>query len=225
MRNSEPVIRALNVEKKYKSDFIEVPAVAGVSFEVEQGAFCALMGPSGCGKSTLLHILGCLDRPTAGQVFFEGADVTKLSDEVLADTRNKKIGFVFQMFNLLPRMTVGRNVELPLVYAGIGKRERTRYVSATLEELELRKRMDHLPSQISGGERQRAAIARALISSPSIILADEPTGNLDSKTSEVIMGLFKRLNREGATLFVVTHDPQVASYAGRVFHMKDGLIS
>jgi len=224
MNKSETVIAAVNVEKKYSSDSIEVPAVGGVSFEIERGEFYALMGPSGCGKSTLLHILGCLDRPTAGRVFFEGTDITSLSDEELAGIRNKKIGFVFQMFNLLPRMTVWRNVELPLVYSGAGKRERRRKILDIMKALEIEKRAAHLPSQISGGERQRAAIARALVSSPSIILADEPTGNLDSKTSRGLMELFTKLNEGGVTILVVTHDAEVAACARKVLYMRDGLI-
>ena len=224
MNKSETVIAVVNVEKKYSSDSIEVPAVGGVSFEIRRGEFYALMGPSGCGKSTLLHILGCLDRPTAGRVFFEGTDITSLSDEELAGIRNKKIGFVFQMYNLLPRMTVWRNVELPLIYSRVGKRERRQKVLNMLKALEIEKRAAHLPSQISGGERQRVAIARALISSPSIILADEPTGNLDSKTSRATMNLLEKLNEGGVTLFVVTHDPDVAASAGQILSMKDGLI-
>jgi putative ABC transport system ATP-binding protein len=201
----------------------EVRALDGLDLKIRKGEYVAIMGPSGSGKSTLMNILGCLDTPSAGKYILNGNDVTLLDGE-LAQIRNKEIGFVFQSFNLLPRYTALENVELPMMYAGISKDERRKRGIQALGEVGLQERMDHLPNQLSGGQRQRVALARAMVNNPSIILADEPTGNLDSRTSYEIMELFGRVHRSGNTVIVVTHEDDIAAYAQRVITLKDGKI-
>lgn len=213
-----------NVTKVYKMDEVEVRALDGVSFAIKRGEFVAIMGPSGSGKSTVMHLLGCLDRPTSGQIFLEGLELSRASDNQLAEIRNAKIGFVFQQFNLLPRESALRNVETPAIYAGMKRSERVRRARELLERVGLGDRLFHFPSQLSGGERQRVAIARALMNDPAIVLADEPTGNLDTKTGEEILALFEGLHKEGRTVVLVTHDRRVAEYASRILHMQDGRI-
>ncbi|MCX8103525.1 MAG: ABC transporter ATP-binding protein [Candidatus Bipolaricaulota bacterium] len=213
-----------DVTKVYKMDEVEVRALDGVSFAIQRGEFLAIMGPSGSGKSTVMHLLGCLDRPTSGRMVLDGLDLLKASDNQLAEIRNAKIGFVFQQFNLLPRENALRNVETPAIYAGARRAERVRRAKELLERVGLGDRLFHFPSQLSGGERQRVAIARALMNDPAILLADEPTGNLDTKTGEEILALFQHLHDEGRTVVLVTHDQRVASYASRILHMQDGRI-
>ncbi|KYZ75381.1 macrolide ABC transporter ATP-binding protein [Anaerosporomusa subterranea] len=213
-----------DVTKVYQMGDTVVNALAGVSLSVKAGEFTAIMGPSGSGKSTLMNILGCLDRPTAGSYQLDGQEVAALSDDQLAVTRNKKIGFVFQNFNLLPRMSAHQNVALPLIYAGVEKAARQDLATEALQLVGLGDRMHHKPSELSGGQRQRVAIARALVNSPTIIMADEPTGNLDTKSGDEIMATFIELNRQGRTIILVTHEPDIAAYARRVIHVRDGLI-
>ncbi|OGC05258.1 macrolide ABC transporter ATP-binding protein [candidate division WOR-1 bacterium RIFOXYA12_FULL_43_27] len=203
---------------------MEVAALNGVSVDISRGEFVSIMGPSGCGKSTLMHILGCLDRPTEGKIFLDEVDVGGLDDNQLADIRNKKVGFVFQTFNLLPKLNAIENIELPLIYAGISLEERRRRALELLELVGLKDRANHRPSELSGGQSQRIAIARALINNPSIILADEPTGNLDSKSGAEIIHLFKELNEKGITLIMVTHDQDIGRNSKRIVRLKDGLI-
>jgi putative ABC transport system ATP-binding protein len=212
------------VTKVYKMGEVEVRALDGISFTIQQGEFLAIMGPSGSGKSTVMHLLGCLDRPTSGQMVLDGLELLRATDNQLAEIRNAKIGFVFQQFNLLPRESALHNVETPAVYAKAKRKERLQRARELLERVGLGDRLSHFPSQLSGGERQRVAIARALMNDPAIILADEPTGNLDTKTGEEILVLFERLHQEGRTLVLVTHDHRVAQYASRIIHMQDGLI-
>ncbi len=219
-----PLIKTIGLWKIYQLGKTQVEALRGVDLEIEEGEYVAIMGPSGSGKSTLMNLLGCLDTPTKGKYYLEGKDVSVLSDDELALIRNKKIGFVFQSFHLLPRTSALHNVELPLIYAGLSKKERIKKAMQALEEVDLADRIHHHPSELSGGERQRVAIARALVNDPSIILADEPTGNLDSKTGAEILDLFDRIHKKGNTVIVVTHDPEVAARAERVIHLKDGKI-
>ncbi|MDX2160132.1 MAG: ABC transporter ATP-binding protein [bacterium] len=207
----------------YKMGDIEVHALRGVDLKIHEGEFVSIMGPSGSGKSTLMNILGALDQPTSGEYFLDGVDVSRLSEAELAKVRNKKIGFVFQSFNLLKRTTALRQVELPLIYAGVGGR--TRKATAALESVGLGKRLDHLPSELSGGQQQRVAIARALVNEPAMILADEPTGNLDSRSGTEVMQIFQRLNREeGITVVFVTHDSWIARHTNRVVILRDGKV-
>ena len=220
------MIEVQNLTKIYRLGIVEVPALRGVSFRIERGEVVAIMGQSGSGKSTLMNVLGCLDLPTSGQYFLDGEDISRMSDDQLAAIRNQKVGFVFQQFNLLPRMTVRRNAELPLTYNG-GKPEKEIHqrAEAILNAVGLGDRVNHRPTELSGGQQQRVAIARALINQPDLILADEPTGNLDSHTGADIMRLLLRLNKEsGLTLVFVTHDPALAAQAQRVIHLRDGMI-
>ena len=219
------ILEVQNVKKSYRMGKVIVPALRGVSFKVEEGEFLTIFGPSGSGKSTLLHLMGGLDRPDDGRIWVDGLDLLKLNDDELAELRLRKIGFVFQFFNLLPRLTALRNVELPLSVAGVPEKEALQRAREMLRLVGLEARMNHRPSELSGGEQQRVAIARALINNPKIILADEPTGNLDTKTGWEIVQLMKRLNEERKQTFVVvTHDPQIAETANRMIHLKDGLI-
>jgi len=215
-----------DVHKTYRTGEMEVRAVRGVSLEIQRGEFVALMGASGSGKSTLMNILGCLDRPSAGRYVLDRSDVSKLDRDQLADIRNSKIGFVFQGFNLLPRTSARENVELPLLYGGhhLTNLQLREKADAVLASVGLQGREDHHPSQLSGGQQQRVAIARALINDPEVLLADEPTGNLDSRTSVEIMGVFQELNERGITIIMVTHEPDIASYARRDVVMRDGLV-
>ncbi len=218
------MIKATGIKKTYRIGKVEVAALREITLEIKEAEFVSITGPSGSGKSTLMHILGCLDRPTSGRLFLDDKEVGKLNSNDLAKIRNEKIGFVFQGFNLLPRSTALRNVELPLVYAGANRRERAKRARIALERVEMAHRLYHRPTELSGGERQRIAVARALVTNPSLILADEPTGNLDSKTGEGILRLFQKLHLQGHTLIVVTHERYVSEYADRVIHLKDGLI-
>jgi putative ABC transport system ATP-binding protein len=221
---AEALIQIADVKKTYRMGDVDVNALAGVSLAVTEGELVAIMGASGSGKSTLLNILGCLDRPSEGQYWLCGEEVSRLDAEALADTRNKTLGFVFQSFNLLARTTAVENVELPLVYAGVAPRERRRRAVEALERVGLADRLRHLPSQLSGGQQQRVAIARALVNEPRLILADEPTGNLDSRASVEMISLLQRLGEEGITVVLVTHEPEIAAYARRVIIVRDGLI-
>jgi putative ABC transport system ATP-binding protein len=222
-----PLIELTDVRKIYHLGEVEVVALRGVSLTIDRGEFVALVGPSGSGKSTLMHILGCLDRPTSGQYFLDGQDVSQMSKDELAEVRNNKIGFVFQGFNLLSRTSAVDNVELPLLYSGTKMKsaERRKRAMESLEAVGLGQRFDHHPNQLSGGQQQRVAIARALITRPSILLADEPTGNLDTRTSIEVMGIFQRLNRErGITVLVITHEVDIAEYGTRIIACRDGQI-
>lgn len=219
------LIEVRNITKIFKLGEFETIALRGVSFSIEKGEFVAIIGPSGCGKSTLMHILGCLDKPTAGQYFFENKDVSKLSDDELAEIRKRKIGFVFQQFNLLPRATVLRNVALPLIYSGVSKQKREEVAKLVLRDSAFPEEFwSHLSNQLSGGMMQRVAIARALVNNPLLILADEPTGNLDSKTGEIVLETFKNLNQKGRTIILVTHEKYIAEQAKRIISLKDGEI-
>ena len=219
------VIRLESIVKNYKIGTILVEALREVSLVVHKNEFVALMGPSGSGKSTLMNILGCLDTPTSGNYFLNGEDVSKMDDNALAEIRNRQIGFVFQTFNLLPRSTALENVMLPLIYAGVGKVKRIELAKQTLEEVKLGDRMAHKPNELSGGQRQRVAIARALVNHPAIILADEPTGNLDSKTSVEILGLLEDIHKMGNTVIIVTPEEDIAQHAHRIIRLMDGKIN
>ena len=219
------MIEVKNITKVYKSGNVETKVLKGISFSINNGEFVAIIGPSGSGKSTLMHILGCLDTPTSGQYFFEGREVSKLSDDELADIRREKIGFVFQSFNLLPRTTVLRNVMLPLAYANFPKDRRKEIAKKSLLSSGLdEKSFNHLSNQLSGGEMQRVAIARALVNNPALIFADEPTGNLDSKTGELVMETFRKLNEQGRTVILITHEKYIAENARRKISIRDGEI-
>ena len=213
-----------DVVKTYWMGDNEVRALAGIDLTIETGEYTAIMGPSGSGKSTLMNILGCLDRPTSGSYMLDGAEVATLDDDELALTRNRKIGFVFQNFNLLARMTSLQNVALPMTYAGVERKERLEKARLALERVGLGDRIHHKPNELSGGQRQRVAIARALVNDPTIILADEPTGNLDTKSGDEIMAIFNELNAHGRTVVLVTHEPDIAAYTRRVIHFRDGKI-
>jgi len=221
---ADPLIRLEDVTKVYQTGDVEVRALAGVSLTVESGEFVAVMGSSGSGKSTLMNILGCLDRPTEGRYRLAGREVQRMDRNELAEVRNHVLGFVFQNFNLLSRTSALENVELPLVYQGVSAKERHRRATAALEKVGLGKRIDHTPNQLSGGQQQRVAIARAIVGQPKVILADEPTGNLDSRTSVEVMSIFQELGRSGITVVLVTHEPDIAEYATRVVVVRDGLI-
>jgi putative ABC transport system ATP-binding protein len=218
------IIHIEEVWKTYRMGPQLVHALRGLSLEVGRGEYVAIMGPSGSGKSTLMNVIGCLDSPTQGRYALNGRDVSRLSDNQLAEVRNHQIGFVFQTFNLLPRQNCLQNVELPLIYAGLPGRERRRRAAEALESVGLGDRMDHKPNELSGGQRQRVAVARALVNRPAILLADEPTGNLDTATSAEIMRLFEQLYRQGHTLIVVTHEDDIAHHARRIVHLRDGLV-
>lgn len=223
--SEQPLIEIQDITKVYTLGDVQVHALRGVSIQVGHGAFMSIMGPSGSGKSTMMNVLGCLDQPTSGSHLLDGVDVGALNDNALAEIRNRKIGFVFQTFNLLPRTTALQNVELPLIYRGIGGRERRRKVLEALEMVGLADRVHHRPSELSGGQQQRVAIARALVTQPDIILADEPTGNLDSRSGAEILLIFQRLNLEtGITIIFVTHDPNIAAHTRRIVRLLDGRI-
>ncbi len=219
-----PLIETHDLWKTYVMGAEEIHALRGVSVEIERGEYIAIMGPSGSGKSTLMNLMGCLDTPTRGSYLLNGRRVSDMNDNELARIRNEEIGFVFQTFNLLPRVSALYNVELPLVYAGLAARDRETRAKAALEKVDLLPRMTHRSNELSGGQRQRVAIARALVNNPSLLLADEPTGNLDSKTGAEIMALFARLHQAGNTIVLVTHEADVAAFAHRILHLKDGQV-
>ena len=222
--DNRPVIELRNVKKMYRMGTQEVHALAGVSLSIYKIEYIAIMGPSGSGKSTMMNIIGCLDTPTSGEYYLKGQNVSDMSDDELARIRNKEIGFVFQTFNLLPRVNCLQNVELPLIYSGLRKRKRHELATQALQNVGLADRMHHKPNELSGGQRQRVAVARALVNNPSILLADEPTGNLDSRTGEEIMQLFEALYRQGNTIVVVTHEEDIARHARRILRLRDGMI-
>ncbi len=221
---SDPIIRLTGITREYVMGSEKVLALRGVDLDIARNEYVAIMGPSGSGKSTMMNMLGCLDTPSGGQYWLNGQEVSTMADDDLARVRNREIGFVFQTFNLLPRATALANVELPLVYAGVSTRERKRRAEAALERVGLGNRMDHRPNELSGGQRQRVAIARALVNEPSILLADEPTGNLDSATSIEIMRVFGALHAQGQTVILVTHEPDIAEHAHRVVVLRDGKV-
>ncbi len=219
------VVMAENIEKKFQLDGLTVPVLAGISFAIKKQEFVAIMGPSGSGKSTLLNLLGCLERPTSGKIIIEDTDTSSMSDDEIAKIRGEKIGFVFQTFNLVPRLDAMQNVEMPMIYKEIPKQKRLERSRLLLENVGLGERLKHRPPQLSGGERQRVAIARALANEPAIILADEPTGNLDTKAGEQIMEIFEKLHANGRTIIMVTHDLKIGSRADRIIRIEDGRIS
>lgn len=221
----KPIIHASHLSKIYKTDVLETVALDNVSFDIQKGEFVAIMGPSGSGKSTLMHILGALDKPTAGVYILDGENVENLSDDELSDIRNRKIGFVFQAFNLLPRTTTLKNVMLPLAYAGVPRVQREEIAIKYLKMVGLGDRLYHTSNQISGGQQQRVAIARSLVLNPAIILADEPTGNIATAQAEEIMAIFQQLNDEGHTIVMITHEPDIAQHAKRIIHIRDGKIA
>lgn len=221
---AKTIIEVKNLSKIYKTDLIETTALDNVSFKIEEGEFVAIMGPSGSGKSTLMHILGALDKPTSGQYILDGHNVEKLNDDELSEIRNKKIGFVFQAFNLLPRTTCLKNVMLPMAYGGIPKEKREDKAIKLLDMVGLKDRIHHTSNQISGGQQQRVAIARALVMNPSLLLADEPTGNIASAQADEIMSIFEKINDEGNTIVMITHEPDIAEHAKRIILIKDGKI-
>lgn len=221
---SNPLIKITNIKRDFVLGNEIVYVLKGIDLEINKGEYVALMGPSGSGKSTLMNLLGCLDTPTSGTYILNNKDVSKMKDDELAEIRNKEIGFVFQTFNLLPRTTALDNVALPMIYAGFSKSERKIRATEVLTQVGLNDRMDHQPNQLSGGQRQRVAIARAMVNNPSIILADEPTGNLDSKTSLEIMKLFGEIHKNGNTVILVTHEEEIAAYAHRIIRLRDGII-
>jgi putative ABC transport system ATP-binding protein len=222
--NTEPVIKLRNIRRSFEMGDESLLVLKGVDLDIFEGEYTAIVGPSGSGKTTLMNILGCLDSATEGEYYLDGIEVSQLSDNQLSQIRNEKIGFVFQTFNLLPRMTALDNVALPLVYAGYSRSERRKHAEEALKRVDLGNRLDHRPNQLSGGQRQRVAIARALVTKPAMVLADEPTGNLDSKTGGEIIKLFERLNSEGVTLIIVTHERSLAEKARRQVEIVDGLI-
>jgi putative ABC transport system ATP-binding protein len=224
MNSSNAVIDVVDATKTYDLGDVKVEALRGVTFSIAPGEYVAIMGPSGSGKSTLMNLLGCLDRPTTGRYLLDGTDVSTLADDALAHIRLKKLGFIFQGFNLLARTSAVKNVALPLFYAGVGTRARNELATGRLRDVGLGDRLDHKPSELSGGQQQRVAIARALVNDPAVLLADEPTGNLDSSTSEEIMALFGHLNEGGRTIIMVTHDEDVAGHAKRIVRVRDGRI-
>lgn len=219
-----PLIKITNIKRDFVLGDEIVYVLKGIDLEINKGEYVALMGPSGSGKSTLMNLLGCLDTPTSGNYILNGKDVSQMKDDELAEIRNKEIGFVFQTFNLLPRTTALDNVALPMIYAGYSKADRRARATQVLEQVSLGDRMLHQPNQLSGGQRQRVAIARALVNSPSIILADEPTGNLDSKTSDEIMKLLEEIHTSGNTIIVVTHEEEIAAHANRIIRLRDGMV-
>ena len=219
-----PIISISHVSKIYDTGGVEVKAVDDVSFQIKRGEFVAIMGPSGSGKSTLMHIIGALDTPTSGSYVLDGENVENLSDDQLADIRNRKIGFVFQFFNLLPRTSALKNTELPMTYAGIKKEERERIARKFLDMVGMSDRLNNAPNQLSGGQQQRVAIARSLVMNPSLILADEPTGNIATVQAEEVMAIFQKLNGEGHTIVMITHEPDIAEHAKRIIHLRDGKI-
>ena len=219
------LIRVQDVWKTYQVGEQQVHALRGLSLDIEKGEYTALMGPSGSGKSTLMNMLGCLDTPTSGQYHLAGEDVGQLDDDALADIRNRRIGFVFQTFNLMPRYTALENVALPMVYAGVSKAERVQRATEVLKQVGLADRMDHRPNELSGGQRQRVAVARALVNRPDLLLADEPTGNLDTKTSIEIMALFEEIHAAGNTVIIVTHEEDIAAHTKRVVRLRDGIVA
>ncbi len=226
MANSVPAIKVSHISKIYKMEGgLETVALSDITFEVKKGEFVAIMGPSGSGKSTLMHILGALDKPTSGEYILDGENVSQLDDDDLADIRNRKIGFIFQAFNLLPRTTTMKNVMLPMAYAGLPKDEQLRTAQKYLEMVGLGHRLQHTSNQLSGGQQQRVAIARSLVLNPAILLADEPTGNIATSQAAEIMSIFQQLNDEGHTIVMITHEPDIAEHAKRVIHIRDGKIS